>query len=78
MHSVTSSITFVTKSGRCSTIANMASGTVEFAELSAGVYHLDLVDGSWCLAQSDNVRGDGDLNVVAGETTNVWIFTCGS
>ena len=47
------------------------SGTAEFAELPAGIYHLDLVDGSWCLAQSDNVRSDGDLNVVEGESTNV-------
>jgi hypothetical protein len=52
------------------------SGTAAFSDLAPGTYSLDLLDVSWCFAQSDNVRSDGDLNVVAGETTQVWIFVC--
>jgi hypothetical protein len=54
------------------------SGATAFSDLAPGTYSLDLLEVSWCFAQSDNVRSDGDLNVVAGETTQVWIFVCGN
>jgi hypothetical protein len=68
----------VVDSGPATTYTVDASqpGVTTFGSLAPGVYHLELPGAKWCHAESDDVNADGDLNVSAGETTQVWIFLC--
>jgi hypothetical protein len=68
----------VVESGPATTYTVDASkpGVTTFGSLAPGVYHLELPGAKWCHAESDDVNADGDLNISAGETTQVWIFLC--
>jgi hypothetical protein len=55
-----------------------ADGITEFGELAPGLYHLELSGEKWCHAESDAVNSEGNLNITAGENTQVWIFVCGT
>lgn len=53
-----------------------AAGEAVFADLAAGAYTLDLVDGSWCHAKADRVTAESAVVVEPGAVTNVYLFLC--
>lgn len=53
-----------------------ATGELTFSELESGTYSLERSDATWCHAESDNVNGEGDVIIAAGEHSNVWTFFC--
>jgi uncharacterized surface anchored protein len=53
-----------------------ANGLVKFNSLAPGTYKLQEVGADWCHAESDAVNAQGDVVVVAGKRSSVWIFNC--
>jgi uncharacterized surface anchored protein len=53
-----------------------ANGLVKFTDLAPGTYKLQEVGADWCHAESDAVNAQGDVVVVAGQRSSVWIFNC--
>lgn len=51
-------------------------GSVEFANLSAGAYSIDMVDRSWCFAEASAVDSNGRIIVTADAATEVRLFIC--
>ena len=58
------------------TVSATSTGELTFAPLDAGTYQLTLSDDTWCHAESDNVDSEGNVIVVPGQQTHVWIFMC--
>jgi LPXTG-site transpeptidase (sortase) family protein len=53
------------------------SGVLRWTGLEPGTYELDEIGGTWCYASADRTDADGNLVVVAGEETTVWVYNCG-
>ena len=52
------------------------NGLLKFTDLAPGTYKLQEVGANWCHAESDAVNAQGDVVVVAGKRSSVWIFNC--
>jgi hypothetical protein len=53
-----------------------ASGDITFDSLEPGLYSLELAEGIWCKAFSDNVDPEGNVIIEAGQRTTVYGFIC--
>jgi hypothetical protein len=53
-----------------------ATGEISVESLATGRYELDRVDGDWCYAEATQVDDDGNVIILTGETTEVWVYTC--
>jgi hypothetical protein len=53
-----------------------ASGDATFADLEPGLYSLEMAEGTWCKAVSDNVDAEGNVIIEAGARTTVYGFIC--
>lgn len=47
-----------------------------FANLANGAYALAETNGNWCHAEADLVDASGNVKVVNGQNTNVYIYNC--
>jgi hypothetical protein len=47
-----------------------------FANLANGAYALDETSGDWCHAEADHVDANGDVRVLDGGNTDVFIYNC--
>jgi len=52
------------------------NGLLKFTDLAPGTYKLQEVGADWCHAESDAVNAQGDVVVIAGKRSSVWIFNC--
>lgn len=52
------------------------AGRATFEGLTPATYKLELADGIWCHAKSDNVTPESDLVVEESRETSVYIFMC--
>lgn len=52
------------------------SGDASFTGLEPGLYALEMTDGAWCKAVSDNVDAEGNVIIEAGQRTTVYGFAC--
>jgi hypothetical protein len=50
---------------------------VTFTGLANGAYGLKETTGDWCKAEADHVDASGNVLVVNGGNTNVYIYNCG-
>lgn len=53
-----------------------SNGKLVFANLADGAYSLDETSGDWCRAEADNVDANGNVKVIDGGNTNVYIYNC--
>ncbi len=53
------------------------NGVLNWYGLDPGTYEIDEIGGTWCYATADRTDEDGNLIVVAGEETTVWVYNCG-
>lgn len=53
-----------------------SSGKLVFANLANGAYALDETSGDWCHAEADHVDASGNVLVVEGGNTDVFIYNC--
>lgn len=53
-----------------------ATGVLIVEPLPAGRYELDRINGDWCHAEATRVDTGGDLIILPGEITTVWVYTC--
>ena len=56
--------------------ATAANGKLVFANLADGAYALDETSGDWCHAEADHVDASGNVKVIDGGNTNVYIYNC--
>jgi LPXTG-site transpeptidase (sortase) family protein len=54
-----------------------ASGLLTWTDLPDGSYELIEVDHEWCYAESSRSDQSGNIEVVSGEETTVWVYNCG-
>ena len=53
-----------------------ANGKLVFANLADGAYALDETSGDWCHAEADHVDASGNVKVMDGGNTDVYIYNC--
>lgn len=53
-----------------------ANGQLTFTNLANGAYRLDETTGDWCHAEADRVDAAGNVLVVNGADTGVYIYNC--
>lgn len=53
------------------------NGVLSWYGLEPGTYEIDEIGAKWCYASADRTDEDGNLVVVAGEETTVWVYNCG-
>ncbi|MCC6790723.1 MAG: PT domain-containing protein [Thermomicrobiales bacterium] len=53
-----------------------SSGKLVFANLANGAYALDETSGDWCHAEADHVDANGNVRVIDGGNTDVYIYNC--
>jgi hypothetical protein len=53
-----------------------AEGVAVLDDLPPANYRLEQIAADWCHAESDNVDSAGNVIIVGGETTTVWIYNC--
>lgn len=58
------------------TMTTVASGDATFPDLEPGLYSLEMAEGTWCKAVSDNVDAKGSVTIEAGARTTVYGFVC--
>lgn len=52
-------------------------GLLSWVGLDPGTYDIDEIGATWCYASADRTDSDGNLVVVAGNETTVWVYNCG-
>ena len=56
--------------------ATDARGVLTYTQLANGAYNLDETTGNWCHAEADRVDAAGNVLVVNGGNTDVYIYNC--
>ena len=62
--------------GATSSGSTGAGGELTFASLANATYSLEETNGSWCHAEADHVDASGNLKVLNGGKTTVYIYNC--